>query len=298
MRRAAGCSFCGFAGGAGRWPSYGVEVAERRARQHDDGLRTSARSRFRAGRWCSLSIGAWLPAPRRIMAAQCAEPPDVLFADLPAAPADGRATGSRSPSAARASMMMAFGRLLALRFRAGRWCSLSIGAWLPAPRRIMAAQCAEPPDVLFADLPAAPADGRATGSRSPSAARASMMMAFGRLLALRFRAGRWCSLSIGAWLPAPRRIMAAQCAEPPDVLFADLPAAPADGRATGSRSPSAGASMMMAFGRLLALDSGLGVGALYPLARGCRRRAGSWPLKAITGNKATANQSPLLRLCL
>ena len=189
----------------------GVEVAERRARQHGDGLRTSARSRFRAGRWCSLSIGAWLPAPRRIMAAQCAEPPDVLFADLPAAPADGRATGSRSPSAARASMMMAFGRLLALRFRAGRWCSLSIGAWLPAPRRIMAAQCAEPPDVLFADLPAAPADGRATGSRSPSAARASMMMAFGRLLAL---------------------------------------------------------------------NSGLGVGALYPLARGCRRRAGSWPLSA------------------
>ena len=97
----------------------------------------------------------------------------------------------------------------------------------------------------------------------------------------RFRAGRWCSLSIGAWLPAPRRIMAAQCAEPPDVLFADLPAAPADGRATGSRSPSAArASMMMAFGRLLALNSGLGVGALYPLARGCRRRAGSWPLSA------------------
>ena len=193
-------------------------------------------------------------------------------------------------------MMMAFGRLLAL-IRAGRWCSLSIGAWLPAPRRIMAAQCAEPPDVLFADLPAAPADGRATGSRSPSARQHDDGLRTSARS--RFRAGRWCSLSIGAWLPAPRRIMAAQCAEPPDVLFADLPAAPADGRATGSRSPSAArASMMMAFGRLLALDSGLGVGALYPLARGCRRRAGSWPLKAITGNKATANQSPLLRLCL
>ena len=212
------------------------------------------------------------------MAAQCAEPPDVLFADLPAAPADGRATGSRSPSAARASMMMVRTSARS-RFRAGRWCSLSIGAWLPAPRRIMAAQCAEPPDVLFADLPAAPADGRATGSRSPSAARASMMMVRTSARS-RFRAGRWCSLSIGAWLPAPRRIMAAQCAEPPDVLFADLPAAPADGRATGSRSPSAARASMMMVRTSARSRFRAGRWCSLSLARGCRRRAGSWPLSA------------------
>ena len=103
-------------------------------------------------------------------------------------------------------------------------------------------------------------------------------MAFEGLLALDSGLARWCSLSGGR---APRRIMAAQGAEPPDVLFAELPAALADGRARGSASPTAArARMVMAFEGLLALDSGLGVGALYPLARGCRRRAGSWPLKA------------------
>ena len=108
--------------------------------------------------------------------------------------------------------------------------------------------------------------------------------AFGRLLALNFRAGVG-ALSIGAWLPAPRRIMAAQCAEPPDVACwlaggspsrrAEVRRAPRVADATDARFGT-----MLAFGRLLTLNSGLGVGALYPLARGCRRRAGSWPLSA------------------
>ena len=62
----------------------------------------------------------------------------------------------------------------------------------------MAAQVTAPPDVLFAELPAALADGQARGSASPTAARARMVMAFGRLLALDSRAGRWCSLSLSA----------------------------------------------------------------------------------------------------
>ena len=76
--------------------------------------------------------------------------------------------------------------------------------------------------------------------------------------------------------------MAAQVTAPPDVLFAELPAALADGRARGSASPTAArARMVMAFGRLLALDSGLGVGALYPLARlrtSARSRFPGWAL--------------------
>ena len=66
----------------------------------------------------------------------------------------------------------------------------------------MAAQGAEPPDVLFAELPAALADGRARGSASPTAARARMVMAFEGLLALDSGLARWCSLSISAWRPS------------------------------------------------------------------------------------------------
>ncbi len=45
-----------------------------------------------------------------------------------------------------------------------------------------------------------PAELRGRGRRPPD--RDSMMVAFGRVLALDFGLARWCSLSLGAWLPS------------------------------------------------------------------------------------------------
>ena len=52
----------------------------------------------------------------------------------------------------------------------------------------------------------------------------------------------------------------------------------------------------MGIGGLLALDSEPAHWWLYPLARVARGRRGPRWIKTIKGNKAAANQSPLLRL--
>ena len=160
-------------------------------------------------------------------------------------PAELRGRGRRPPD--RDSMMVAFGRVLALDFGLARWCSLSLGAWLPSAApddairrrrfhfdvvgwwpgrcggvcqrlKIAAAPLSELEDHsalnlhrkgvrdshvcasrararrsrLAAQL-AWPAELRGRGRRPPD--RDSMMVAFGRVLALDFGLARWCSLS-------------------------------------------------------------------------------------------------------
>ena len=93
------------------------------SRQHDDGLRTCARSKipgWRVGALYPLARGC--RAPRRIMAAP---PRPISFlriwvaAPLQLAWSVTELRGRRRRPPDRASMMMAFGRVLAPRFRAG-----------------------------------------------------------------------------------------------------------------------------------------------------------------------------------
>ena len=174
-------------------------------------------------------------------------------------PAELRGRGRRPPD--RDSMMVAFGRVLALDFGLARWCSLSLGAWLPSAApddgnagaadsifdvvgwwpaagargvlsilriledrqslrpsseledhsalnlhrkgvrdsHVCASRARARRSRLAAQL-AWPAELRGRGRRPPD--RDSMMVAFGRVLALDFGLARWCSLSLGAWLPS------------------------------------------------------------------------------------------------
>ena len=68
-----------------------------------------------------------------------------------------------------------------------------------AQRHVCASRARARRSRLAAQL-AWPAELRGRGRRPPD--RDSMMVAFGRVLALDFGLARWCSLSLGAWLPS------------------------------------------------------------------------------------------------
>ena len=167
------------------------------SRQHDDGLRTCARSKIPGWRVAALyPLARGCRAPRRIMVAP---PRPISFlriwvaAPLQLAWSVTELRGRRRRPPDRASMMMAFGRVLAPKIPGWR-----VGALYPlargcrAPRRIMAAP---PRPISFlriwvaAPLQLAWSVTELRGRRRRPPDRASMMMAFGRVLAPRFRAG-------------------------------------------------------------------------------------------------------------
>ena len=187
--------------------------------------------------------------------------------------------GRRRRPPDRASMMMAFGRVLAPRSGLARSCSLSLSAWLPsaAPDHGRAAAA----DFFFANLGGGAAaaglvgDG-ATGSTATTAGSRQHDDGL-RTCARSKNSGlaRWCSLSLSAWLPsaAPDHGRAAAA----DFFFANLGGGAAaaglvgDG-ATGSTATTAGSRQHDDGLRTCARSKipGWRVGALYPLARGCR----------------------------
>ena len=218
-----------FAGGAGRWPSYGVVGEGWPQPRQADGSRTCARCRDFGRHLVALSVGGGRRrALRRIF----------FLHNSPAALAAGRATGW-SPTAGRSrGKLMGLGRVLAPRFRPGMVVFIRWRRWAaPSAAR----------DFFLYNSPAALAAGRATGWSATAGRSRGKLMGLGRVLAVDFRPAHWWSLSVGG---AGRR------RAPRGIFFLhNSPAALAAGRATGW-SPTAGRSRgkLMGLGRVLAVE--------------------------------------------